>query len=237
MEGLYHCTTYKSLIRILESGAFHPSYCLETASYLPSNPNFAFAMVCFADLQEFELKDHMSTFSSDVYIKMKKSWAFRHNISPVLYYSEKSTTTNKVFKSIASYLVDHIEQKDDLYNAVNILMGFMKQYKGHYYDKKRKEISSSEKTFYLEREWRYIPLVKNFEAYFLEETAYRDVQMREQKRAELIEHGYIVDFCWDDIMEIGVNQTYETDIISSLTSIFSISHSEATSKVKTIEFE
>lgn len=237
MDGLYHCTTYESLMKILQSRAFYPSYCLETASYLPMNPNFAFAMVCFADLLEFELKDHMSTFSSDVYIKMKKSWAFRHNISPVLYYSEKSTTTNRVFKSIASYLVDRIEQKDDLYNAVNILMGFMKQYKGHYYDKKRNEISSSEKTFYLEREWRYIPLVQNLEAYFLEETAYRDIQKREQKRNELIEHDYVLNFCWDDIMEIGVNQTYETDIISSLTSIFSISHSEATSKVKTIEFE
>ena len=50
MDGLYHCTTYDSLMRILQSGAFYPSYCLEQASYLKWNPNFAFAMVCFAGI-------------------------------------------------------------------------------------------------------------------------------------------------------------------------------------------
>lgn len=69
MNGLYHCTTYESLMRILQSCAFYPSYCLEEASYLKGNPKFAFAMVSFADMKRNELKGHMKNFSSNVYVK------------------------------------------------------------------------------------------------------------------------------------------------------------------------
>ena len=173
MDGLYHCTTYDSLMRILQSGAFYPSYCLEQASYLKWNPNFAFAMVCFADLQRSEVKDHMKTFSSDVYIKMKKSWAFKYHISPVVYYSEKSTLTNAIFKDMVMD-VAKAGNMGPMYNVMNILMGLMKQYKGHYFDKKRNRLSDNEVCFYLEREWRYLPLVKKNEAYYLEESEYHD---------------------------------------------------------------
>ena len=231
MDGLYHCTTYDSLMRILQSGALYPSYCLEQASYLKWNPNFAFAMVCFADLKRSEVKDHMKTFSSDVYIKMKKSWAFKYHISPVVYYSEKSTLTNAIFKDMVMD-VAKVGKKGHMYNAMNILMGLMKQYKGRYFDKKRNRLSDNEVCFYLEREWRYLPLVRSNEAYYLEESDYQDANIRNQKRQELIDNGHVLNFGWDDIIEIGAGLKKGAYIVNALSSKFGISKFEAASKVK-----
>ena len=233
MDGLYHCTTYDSLVKILEKRAFFPSYCLEEASYLKGNPRFAFAMVCFADLPKREIKVHMKNFSSDVYIKMKKTWAFKHNISPVVYYSEKSTLSNAIFRDMTLHVVKR-NSKDDMYNALNLLMGLMKQYKGRYYDKKRKTLSSNEVCFYLEREWRYLPLVRNEEAYYLSETEYLDINIRTQKRQELIDHEYVLDFGWDDIMEIGVNLKNAVSIINYFYFGWGKSIKDIASKIKLV---
>lgn len=233
MNGLYHCTTYESLMRILQSCAFYPSYCLEEASYLKGNPKFAFAMVSFADMKRNELKGHMKNFSSNVYIKMDKSWAFRYNISPVVYYSEKSTLSNAIFRDMTLHVAQR-NFKDDMYNALNLLMGLMKQYKGHYYDKNRKCFSSNEVCFYLEREWRYIPLVRANEAYYLSEEAYLDEVYRAEKRQELIDHKSILDFGWDDIIEIGAGLKNAAYIVNALACRFGISRLVAASKVKLI---
>lgn len=69
---LYHCTKIESLKNILKEKAFRPSYCLEQANYLESKTNFAFAVVCFADLMNTELKEHMRIFNSNCYIEMSK---------------------------------------------------------------------------------------------------------------------------------------------------------------------
>lgn len=233
MDGLYHCTTCDSLVKILEKRAFYPSYCLEEASYLKSNPKFAFAMVCFADLQKHDVKRHMKNFSSDVYIKMKKEWVVRYNVSPVVYYSEKSTLSNAIFRDLTMHAVKKGE-KGTVYNSLNLLMGLMKQYKGHYFDKKRNQISSNEVCFYLEREWRYLPLVTDEEAYFLSEEDYHDEEIRRQKRQELIEHAYVLDFSWDDIIEIGVEFNNLFPIINTLSTIFKKSRSKVISKIKII---
>ena len=231
MDGLYHCTTYDSLMRILQSSAFYPSYCLEQASYLNWNPKFAFAMVCFADLQRSEVKDHMKTFSSNVYIRMKKSWAFKYHISPVVYYSEKSTLTNAIFKDMVMDIAE-AGQKGHMYNAMNILMGLMKQYKGHYFNKNLNRLSDNEVCFYLEREWRYLPLVKMNEAYYLEESEYHDEDIRNKKRQELIDNGHVLEFDWGDIIEIGAGLKNGAYLINALASKFGISKLEAASKVK-----
>lgn len=61
---LYHCTNSNGLRGILTSMSFHPSYCLEKADYLSNSQNFAFAMVCFADLLNEELPSHMNRFQN-----------------------------------------------------------------------------------------------------------------------------------------------------------------------------
>ena len=119
-----------------------------------------------------------------------------------------------------------------MYNAMNILMGLMKQYKGRYFDKKRNRLSDNEVCFYLEREWRYLPLVQNNEAYYLEESDYQDANIRNQKRQELIDNGHVLKFDWGDIIDIGSVFKNGAYIVNALSSKFGISKLEAASKVK-----
>ena len=113
-------------------------------------------------------------------------------------------------------------------------MGLMKQYKGHYYDKKRNKISSNEVCFYLEREWRYLPLVKNEEAYYLSEEDYHNVETRKLRRQELIDHKYVLNFGWDDIIEIGVGLNKIFPVFRCLSSTFHKSSYDVLSKIKLI---
>lgn len=78
----------------------------------------------------------------------------------------------------------------------------MKQYKGRYWTGKD---WSSETIFFKEREWRYIPLVQNREAYFLPEEEFLDNTLRKERQEELIRDNYILQFTLDDIEKIGIS--------------------------------
>ena len=204
---LYHCTNYDSLCKILLSQQFNPSFCLEEMSVYPSNSQrMAFAVVCFADLLEEEIPHHMKSFNSDSYVVMKKELAKTHSVSPVVYYVNPSLASNLI-KNIIDYSII-TRNNDDVdtlkfFNSVNLLIGYLKQYRGRYL-LKDKTTWSEETQFYLEREWRYFPMPQNFEANYLDEERYYDDALRKAKQQELIDHGYALKFGWDDIERIGV---------------------------------
>lgn len=230
MDGLYHCTSFKGLTSILQSRAFYPFFCLEEASYLKETLRFAFAVVCFADLRRSELDEHMANFSSDVYIKMSKEWAIRNNVSPITYYSEKSTLSSAIYRALIDYAAKHKNEREIFY-PVNLMLGLLKQYRGHYYDKKQKAFSKSEVCFYLEREWRYLPLVTDGEAYYMDERDYLNEDFRAVKQRELVRHHYVLNFTWADIQEIGCNMDCKDRIVDVLRENFTISTEEASSKI------
>lgn len=233
MDGLYHCTSLNALTSILMCKAFYPFFCLEEASYLKDSIRFAFAVVCFADLRRSELKEHMRNFSSEVYIKMSKDWAIRKNVSPVTYYSEKSTLSSAIYRALIDYAVKRRKELEIFY-PVNLMLGLLKQYHGHYYDKNLKAFSSREVCFYLEREWRYLPLVKDGEAYYMEEPDFMNESLRRAKQQELVDHKYVLSFTWDDILEVGGSFKHSVALINILSKLFSVSKLEAASKVKWI---
>ena len=233
MDGLYHCTSLNALTSIFQSRAFLPFFCLEEASYLKNSVRFAFAVVCFADLRSSELKEHMTNFSSEVYVKMSKDWAIRKNVSPVTYYSEKSTLSSAIYRALIDYAVKRRKELEIFY-PVNLMLGLLKQYRGHYYDKNLKAFSSREVCFYLEREWRYLPLVMDGEAYYLEELDFLNEHLRRAKQQELVDHKYVLDFTWDDILEVGASFKHYVAVVNTLSRGFSISEAEAAAKVKCI---
>lgn len=233
MDGLYHCTSLDRLSSILRCRAFYPSFCLEEASYLKNVLRFAFAVVCFADLRMDEIEEHMTNFSSDVYIKMSKRWAIRKNVSPVTYYSEKSTLSSAIYRALIDYAANHKNERE-IFNPVNLMLGLLKQYSGHYYDKKQQAFSPREVCFYLEREWRYIPLVLDGEAFYLDESDFLDEKLRQAKQQELVNHRYVLNFTWADILEIGCKMLHKDVVVCILTDIFIISPEEAFSKIKIV---
>ena len=232
MNGLYHCTKLEYLENILKNAYFRPSFCLEEASYLPENCNLAFAVVCFADLRKFELRDHMINFNSDTYIKMNKEWAMSKGVSPVIYYSDKYTLSSAVFSSIISFAMTH-KTTAKFYNSANLMMGLLKQYRGRYYLKPHYiDLSKEEVCFYLEREWRFLPIPTNGEAMFLPENDFRNSDLRQDKIGELEAKGYTLRFGWNDIMEIGCSKddSVRMSLVDILMKSFKISAEEANSK-------
>lgn len=222
---LYHCTKIESLKSILREKAFRSSYCLEQASYLESENNFAFAVVCFADLMDTELKEHMRNFNSNCYIEMSKEWARKKKLSNVIYYGDH-TLGAFACKEIVSMGKDKLISDNDFDRfaiGVSLFMALLKPYKGYYWDKTKRNWSTKETVFYNEREWRYIPLVKNREHYCLEEKEFKDDKLRNKCLNELNENpDNLLRFDWDDIVEIGIEDKDKECLLGILASSFNL---------------
>lgn len=236
---LYHCTNSRGLRGILTSMSFQPSYCLEKADYLPKSQNFAFAMVCFADLLDEELAPHMKRFHSSAYLKMRRDWAIRSGVNPVCYYFKNTPFAAGIRKIIekateenrkASEAKDTKAQFSPFLNGVNIVLGYLKQYQGCYWMGDR---WSPETIFFTEREWRYLPLVENGEAYFLPENLFHKDVIRNEQKQILIEHGYVLRFRVEDIEEIGIIENEDMEWINKAVNSGSLSH-DILEKVKKI---
>ena len=169
----------------------------------------AYAMVCFADLLEDEVPRHLKSFNADSYIVMNKSWAIRNFINPVVYYTKESIPA-AAMKHWSRFIVDKqgnidVDGSEELlYKSTCLMFAYMKQYKGIYYNKKIRKFSDEERIFYLEREWRWIPLVQQGEAYYLNSDEYSSVAFLSEKQQELIDHELFLCFNYDDILEIGI---------------------------------
>lgn len=205
---LHHCTNFNSLCKILESKYFRPSFCLEQSNFMKEYGEGAYAVVCFADLLNEELTRHMKSFKSDSYIVMNKRWALSHFVSPVVYY-HPNTIPSAFMKNWCEYILknglnQNINSSDELsVKSTYIMFAFMKQYRGSYFDKKKKRYSDEKRNFYLEREWRWIPHVTQGESYYLPKDEYLDDEIHERELAKLIKHELFLKFDYEDIIEIG----------------------------------
>lgn len=233
---LYHCTSYDSLMKILKTKYFLPSYCLESGEYLIKGMNFAYAMVCFADLLHTELKDHLRDFGREAYICMSKKWAIDNGVASVMYISPKSIISASMIKHIKDLYStsDSNKFKDNIFGY---FMAFFKQYEGFFWQNKHSQWSLNKKTFFTEREWRYVPLVKNREAFYLEEADFLNNKIREEKKKELIAKGYVLSFGWQNIESIGIKGIGKwLKTVCLCKKLFRISLGNAIRKVKLISF-
>ena len=194
-------------------------------------------MVCFADLLRDEVERHMVSFHADSYIVMNKQWAIRQFIAPVLYYVNGSIPS----ATLKAWLLKLVEQKDEdemndkdkrIFNATNMFVPYMNQYEGEYYDKKDNKFSDNKRTFYLEREWRWCPMVENEEAYYLSKEDYLNKEKREIELTKL-RKKYALNLEWKDIIEIGVSSVCQAiDIIQLCARTYSLQNILVYRKIK-----
>ena len=235
---LYHCTKGDFLISILKTKYFRYSYCLEEF-YMPDDDyyvvnKFAYAMVCFADLLEEEVKGHMEQFMADSYIVMDKKWALQNDLSPVVYYGKKSLPHCSLLfltKKIKLLYDAGLAGAREMINAIGLLRPYYKLYEGHYFIKGTDKQSKDFVEFFLEREWRSIPSAKGGEHFYLELEEYLNDDFRNNAAQELCDHGYRLKFEWDNIMKIGCKEEKKDEVLQTILESFGVNENEAENKI------
>ena len=237
---LYHCSKFETIIKILSSGYFKPSFCLEELSIFPNEKmKMAYAVVCFADLLNNEVKLHMNSFHSDSYLRMSKRWAIKKGLAPVIYYPD-SSYMGTLLKLIIEYAMKKYENPKEedakLINSANLLLGYLKQYEGRYWNKKGNCFSNPTQ-FYMEREWRYLPLPQKGEAYYIDEEEFFDEELKQSKQDELVKNGYVLSFAWEDIEEIGIPVSAGNSIIGVVSNSWKLSKEQISEKINFLPIE
>ena len=83
----------------------------------------------------------------------------------------------------------------------------------------------------MEREWRSIPFVTGGEHFYLELQEYLNDDFRNKATQELFNHGYRLEFEWDDILRIGCKKEQKNEMIQTAFRSFSVDEKEAESKI------
>ena len=167
-ETLFHFMSEKEhLFELLASG-FKPRYVEEKFPFEENQLKLVgIPMLCFCDIRLSEVRDHIDWYGK-YGIGMRSSWGTQNGLTPVQYYNknshlikEYSSGLKSMRKSFKSKTYGEMTMKEtpgwyfDLYKNV----WYMKEFKGKQYHRKtRKE---KRKKFYDEREWRYIPKMKD----------------------------------------------------------------------------
>lgn len=150
---LFHFTKdIKTIINILET-KFYPRLCLED-SVIPQLPfRLAIPMVCFCDIPLSQIVEHTSKYGN-YGIGIKKDWAMKQGVTPVLYVHDNSLIPRTVISELVELCKKNAAGKQNVMPKIMRYIdsvNMMKRYSG-YDDRLKREIC-----YYDEREWRYVP--------------------------------------------------------------------------------
>lgn len=158
---LFHFTGSIDNIKNILTNSFSPRYCLERLELIGMPfSDIAIPMVCFCDIPLSQILEHSKTYGNYA-IGLKKEWAIKNGISPVIYFHNNSHTSkiiNKLFSNILKLDGMILSLKKELpelpmINTVE-LMSYCKVYEGKMW--RNNELKEGIK-FYNEREWRFVP--------------------------------------------------------------------------------
>lgn len=141
--SVFHFTdSFEDLKEIIENQCFKPRCVIEKRK----QREIAIPMVCFCDLPLSQMGEHIKRYGS-YGVGLKKDWAAKQSISPVMYESINQTKEN----AFDSLLKEANRVGDEtLLEYIYYFNWYIKSYDG--YDTTKEFIQ-----FYNEREWRYIP--------------------------------------------------------------------------------
>lgn len=211
---LIHLTLEKkALIGIIKEG-FKISYCFEDLLTQKGSVNAAFPMVSFSDIPLSELDYHIDSYGN-YGIGLKKEWAKRNGLNPVLYFDNKSTlggTIRNDFKDVFDQVNQgKIDRK--LMETIFEILSYSKNYEGTL---KTKKIERENYRFSDEREWRFVPDKKmlNGAKSYVVENDYDSEEKKETANATLDKLS--LSFEPDDINYVFVENENEIDEILSV---------------------
>ncbi len=152
---LFHFTTKEGLFGLL-SDNFKIKYCLEEISHNVRPVEIAIPMVSFCDIKISEISEHISKYGQ-YGIGLEKSWAINKGLNPVIYMNSSSSFCNNTIDTIREITKIETIPSKDRFQLSNILR-YTKIYEG---ELNRKGEIIPNYRFADEREWRYVPEMKD----------------------------------------------------------------------------
>jgi len=221
---LFHFTGSLDDVFSILSHEFHPHFSLEDYNVLSPKsrryPSLVFAvpMVSFCDIPLSQILPHLA-FYGEYGIGLRKEWATRHSIAPVLYTYRGSRLARYLYSLAVA--INRIPKKERRAKTAQDyfydLSCFVKPYEGGGYRKGRR---IRKRRFYDEREWRYVPrLTSDFYRYGMTEKSFRDDINRAAANAHLWRR-HVISFVPKDIKYIIVSS--ETEILDTINHIEAI---------------
>ncbi len=166
---IHYTSKLDVLVKILEEKCFRLKYCSDIIK--GSNKGqfeIAVPMVCFCDIPFKEvgkLTDEYGGFG----IGMSKEWARKNGLNPVLYCEQNSNvldfisgiydTSLRTAENARNLNIFELQKiSDNIFDFIEGFFGFIKNYKN---GEEQKGKIKPHYSFYDEREWRYVPKLKD----------------------------------------------------------------------------
>lgn len=169
-NSLFHFTKKEYLLNILQNN-FIPRYSKERFNNGSITYDYWVPMVAFCDIPLSQIGRHIDEYGKYA-IGLKRNWALENKLNPVQYYNHQSTFYSK-YNKLMSSMNEKVKKSErsllftnnavDDYLSAKYLYTFFKPYQG--YDFKLE----NEKTFYEEREWRFVRESIDFDDFMIPE--------------------------------------------------------------------
>ena len=158
---IHYTKSLDNLLQILETG-FSLKYCKEDFFWQSKKLKYAYPMICFCDIPLSEVKKHLDSYGH-YGIGLKKEWAVKNGLNPVLYLEKQSSLSETLMQQIIRFnenkkeliknqtatIIDEVWRQELI-----TLCSYVKNYDG---DLIIDSVAVPNYRFYNEREWRYVP--------------------------------------------------------------------------------
>lgn len=194
-NSVFHFTKSLEALQSILTSNFLIKYCLETIEAQDRSIQFAVPMASFCDIPLSQVSSHIDKYGG-YGLGLKKTWAKRKGLNPVLYLEKNSSILNKVL------IPEKFAQEE--YRVVQGFLRFIKNYDGEL--RRGGELINKEYRYYDEREWRFCP---NLEELFNQsKPIIHDVAYFQNNKAELNSrlHDTRLSFTLRDISYIIVKE-------------------------------
>lgn len=182
---LFHFTKDKDTLLSILKSSFYPRLSLEQVDLFKGQA-IAIPMCCFCDIPLSQISDHVSRYGSYA-IGIKKEWAIKQGITPVMYFHKNSSAYKNVKRHISALkdltkkgvIDEQVSVEQLLYVMYNCF--FMKPYEG---------VGEEKIRYYDEREWRYVlPCFVDGKQTYLSSDGYNDPIKREEMNRSNEQYG------------------------------------------------
>ncbi|WP_256003484.1 abortive infection system antitoxin AbiGi family protein [Pedobacter deserti] len=145
-NSVFHFTQSIEAIKSILISNFRIKYCVETIEAKQRVITYAVPMASFCDIPLSQVITHVDKYGG-YGIGLKKAWAKRKGLNPVLYLEKHSAILNDVL------IKEKFENSGN--RAVQGFLRFTKNYEGALY--RNNKLVNKVYRFYDEREWRFCP--------------------------------------------------------------------------------